>query len=435
MTYYFLHEKKRIPSLLAYGIIIVVTVGLALFLNNNQKGNIVSRAGKASTPTEVRLSNLTDTSATISFITTSENNALIKYGTGINTNMVKFDDRDTNKQTSRFIHYFTISNLQQNTVYSFHIVIEGKKFINEEYRFRTLNKKLPTYSHPPIFGKVLDDSLKPASGALIKLNFENNKNNFTALSKSTGEWIISLPIVIDNDNKSIKLTDSQTLYLSIIGNNRKKSKIKSKYSNSQPLKTVVLGKDYDYLDPENSVLGIKKTNQNNELITYPGSQGIVNSLYPVFRGVGKPNTFIELQTNPYVFSTIVMIDEKGNWQYMAKEAFKPGVYSLYAKEKSSNRQENITFYVIKSGEAVLGEATPSASTSPTPTKVVATPTVISEPTISSPTPTTAVVITNVPTPINPTISKKLIPTTGFNNSLLIILASGISLFGLLLVIY
>jgi hypothetical protein len=438
MTYYFLREKKKIPSLLAYGIIMVVTVALALFLNSNQKSTIVSRASKTSSPEQIRLSNLTESSVTVSFITSNTNNTLIKYGEGIGINMVKFDDRDINKQTARVIHYFTLSNLQPNTVYSFQIIVEGKKYSKDEYRFRTLNKGLATYSHPPIFGKILDDSLRPIGGALIKLQFDNNSNTYTALSKNSGEWIISLPIIIDDENKSIKVTDSQTLLLTVVSEKTKKSTVKTKYADSRPLRTIVLGNDYDYTNPENSVLGIKRSQQQPELITYPKSQGIISSQYPTFRGISKPNTFIELVTNPHIFSTVVTTDNKGNWQYTSKDSVKPGAYSVYAKEKSTNRQENITFYIIKSGEAVLGEATPSSKVDPTPTNTP-TPTTIPSPTIikqltNTPTPTITVT-TSIPTPISPTITKKLIPTTGFNNSMLIILASGISLFGLFLVIY
>ena len=97
---------KRIPTLLAM-LLIVVGVGITSFLVN--KGVIiVGRASPTTNPQNVRISNITDNSFTVSYNTDAQVIGSINYGKNLNLGQTALDDRDqqtgslANSQNSQY---------------------------------------------------------------------------------------------------------------------------------------------------------------------------------------------------------------------------------------------------------------------------------------------------------------------------------------------
>lgn len=422
MSYYFLYHKKGIPSWLAYFLILVLTVGLSLTFKNTSTP-IISRADKNLIPQSITISNLTNESASVHFITNKPARTYLSYSKDAEAPVVKFDQRDLEAQSYRKLHYFQLSQLKPNSNYNFHVFVEGKK-ISKNYTFKTLNLDFPKLGNAPIFGKVLLSDLNPAKNILVKVKISpSNDYSYTTLTKSTGEWISTLPIVLNEKKQEVQITPDQVIEMEFVNQDLKKSKVKVKYADCQPLRSVILGKNYDFTT--DSVLGVKKQN-NKDLIAFPTNNSIINSFFPMFRGYSQKNTLLSLVIEPDVANLLVTADQTGNWKYSLPQEMAPGKYKLTVKNQS--QKQTVNFTIGKSGESVLGDATLSATITVNPTETTANPTI--EPTTQlTPTPTRELPASVTPTP------EPQIPELGFSNNLLILLASGLSLLGLFLVLY
>lgn len=454
MSYYFLHQPKKIPAILAYSIIGILIVVFAFFLRGGERQTTLTRATKATEPLELTASNITTTSTTISFKTSEPVKAYIKYAdTG--ASIVKFDDRDTSitENSSRTLHYFSLQGLTSNTTYSFSLFIEGQEKTSQAYQFKTLPTTALTASNPPTFGKVLQENLQPSSQALITLVVESNGDKvvFTSLSKETGEWIITLPYVATPQGKNISLS-AETVLQFTFTDGQSSSKVRAFYRNTNPLQSVVLGKDYDLTLPVSSTTPIveqQQTQLKTLTILSPANNSVITGQHPVFRGLAQPNSIVEIAVSPQGEGVAILADKLGEWKYETKISLLPGKYLFIARSKTENRLETITFYIAKSGEAVLGDATASATMTPAPAPTATTlPTAIPtspDGTTPAPTPTTTTTITaaptttiiSTPTPavliVQPTTTS--IPVAGFSPTLLTVAASTISLIGLFLIMY
>jgi hypothetical protein len=273
--------------------------------------------------------------------------------------------------------------------------------------------------------------MQPTEGALITAKIpDNSPYSYSGLSKSAGEWIITLPLILDSQEEEINLGKDQVIKLDIINENLEKSQVIVKYGDCQPLRTVVLGQNYDFTKSD-LVLGVKKR-VSSKLVTNPTEGAVISSFYPTFRGQGPKNTFLKLIIEPNIANLLISIDKNGNWQYTPQKSLAPGKYRLLAK--SGSLKEEVNFQIGKSGQAVLGDATASATITLAPTETEPD----EDPTPTAVSPTSTPQVSTAPTDIpliSPTITQEIIPQLGLNNNLVILLASGLSLLGLFLVLY
>ena len=286
---------------------------------------------------------------------------------------------------------------------------------NKILHFRTSSIDQPQTAQAPIFGKVLNQKLEGAPEVLVTAKLLNTDYSFAALSRSTGEWIVSFPIIVNSRQQEYELLKSDLIKLTLLSPQLQQSKVKVRYKDSQPVKTTVLGKDYD-LTKSGQTLGVKNQFNKDTLISSPRNNAIISSQYPVFRGTASPKALVQLSLKPSLFSTSVTTNSEGEWSYTVSKPLPSGKYQLVVIDRDSQSQSILVFQVAKSGETVLGEATPSATLIPSPTSI---PSPTQEPT----------------TIAQPTTAPTEILQSGINNNLLILFASGLSLFGLFLLLY
>lgn len=416
------------PSWLAYILILIMTVGISLGLKGRST-QIMSRANKNLIPKQITVSNITNEAATLHFITKDRAKTYISLSTLNNPPLIKFDWRDQTQQTPKQLHYFQLNQLKPNTQYQIEIYVEGKRY-DQLVQFKTLHYQYPTLNNAPIFGKVVKSDLTASDNTLVEAKLTpKSKYSYSTLTKPTGEWIITLPFVLDENQQELKLDPEQKIIIQFTSEQLKKSTVLTKYNLSQPLRSVVLGQNYDFTKAD-LVLGVQKR-QTNRLITAPANHSAISSAYPAFRGQAAKNSLVKVVIEPNIANLLISTNDSGFWQYVPLQPLPIGQYRLIAKQGDS--EETIEFQITKSGEAILGEATPSANLTITPSQTPTQPppqltlTPLPSPTIQVIVPTTSL--------ITPTITQEQIPQLGYHNNLLILLASGLSLLGLFLVLY
>lgn len=303
----------------------------------------------------------------------------------------------------RRYHYFSFVDLVMGRTYKYRLVTD-KRLI--EYNGKTLfeiklngDASLQIGQKRPIYGKVVVPNGAGLSEATLVFRQSGGMNNkiFTTVTKSTGEWLYSLPSSFLNED---------IINVEVVHENHPHSQIKALVSKSSPMpQSVVIGSDYVFSETEN-VLGTtaKREDASNGpenfivSILYPANNAIIPDTRPLFKGYGIPGTSVSLEVNsrpPYLEKGIV--DERGVWHVDPKNPFLAGSYTLVVKIQDSTkvvRTLSRNFVIAKSGEQVLGltdVSTPSGTLAPTKITVTQAPlvTIITQSPIFEATPTPA----------------------------------------------
>lgn len=172
---------------------------------------LVSRSALAGTPEEIRVTNVHGASFTVSWTSQRNEGGQVKYGTdpALYSNWQTAND-DRGVDVVDDIHYVTVSDLSQNTVYYFE-VISGGATDNNGGRFYTINSG--PYAVPPPgdctpAGKISKDLTltQLAYNSVVYITIlgrrgieDSATESILYTSKSNGYWFIDL---INFRNKS-----------------------------------------------------------------------------------------------------------------------------------------------------------------------------------------------------------------------------------------
>ena len=137
--------SKRIPTLLGI-LLIIIGVGITSYLVKT--GVILtSKAGPSEIAQNIRISNVTDRSFTISFTTEALVIGSINFGKDKNLGQTALDDRDGQGVLKEHkIHYITVKNLDSSSDYYFSITSGSKEFLQKAEPF--IVKTAPASSGP-----------------------------------------------------------------------------------------------------------------------------------------------------------------------------------------------------------------------------------------------------------------------------------------------
>jgi hypothetical protein len=343
----------------------------------------------------VEITNLTPVQVTIFWQTDAKESGWVIFGeTEAKMDSIVYDERDLPTKQDRFInHFVTLRNLKENTRYFFQIISDNKLVKNTDgnasFVFVTPKVQSATANLTPIYGKVTKPNGEPEDNAvaLVKVG---NAHLLSALTKTTGEWLIPLNNTYDKDSLVIKVPKAdEEVNVEIINEDKQISIIRAQISRITPLpQTVVIGNNYTFMN-ENNVLSAydKNISVNRELdIIYPKENAIIPGRSPLIKGVSAPRSEVLVVVEAVkTISSRVTTDKDGIWQLLLPESLVAGEYRITATTTVNGRKvtKERKFTIAKSGEQVLGEATPEAiPTELEPTPIKSGPTVI--PTATAP---------------------------------------------------
>jgi hypothetical protein len=288
-----------------------------------------------------------------------------------------FDNRDlANNKNPYFNHYITFKNLQPNKRYFFKIVTpQGVIKQNNNLPFSFVTKiqlPLPT-SLSPAMGIIQDENGRSLINGIVLLKIEGVEP-LSDTTKDKGEWLIAFYYLTKiNTSELIQPKRDSLATIEIISEEGKMSTVKTILNKTSPLpQTIVIGKNYDFTKKEENVLSVTTSNQaifKKIDIISPEENKAIPGKRPIFRGTALPNKKIKIvieSTNHQVFE--IYSDKDGLWGLTPFYDLDPGEHRMTIITEDENGNEvkiTRTFNVLKSGESVLGEATPSATLTPT----------------------------------------------------------------------
>jgi hypothetical protein len=451
--------NKRIPTLLG---IFILTFGLGLttFLTNKETFFQI-RASANQQPQNVRITNVSDTSFTVSYTTVDKSSGSVNYGKDQALGSTALDSRD--KQTgglkSYQIHNFEITNLSPQTKYFFTIISGQNTYLNNNQAFQiTTGPKVNISSEntKKIKGSVVLPSGGVPSEAIVYIT-SGISEVYSSLVKQDGTYEIPLNQIRTNTLESYYAFNDKSVIKMLAYGDTLTSNVSFLVNQAALVPTVTLSKDYDFVtsDAASSTSNIAldtfpsfestssaNSNKKPQILTPTKNEGFTDD-QPLFKGTGLPKEDVQIIIHSdEKIQTQVTTDKNGNWTYRPSETLSPGDHTItIITRDASGILKTITqsFVVYAAGTQIAnaaGSPTPTTTPIPTPTTTPRLTTTL------TPTPTITPSVINsfvstptstlTPTPIS-TSAAGVLPPTGNPSIITIgILGIAITLFGTLL---
>jgi hypothetical protein len=177
---------RKIPTisgvlLIATGIVAGIVVTSYLKSVNTGHHNDIA-------PRDIRISNISDSSFNVSWVTNSKTSGAIKLGDSTTSVNEKVDNSISNPS---YTHSVKIEKLSPKTTYYFTILSNTKLFDNDEipWQVRTASKSSPPGSSKVISGSVYDQFNWPSRNALVYVTVAGSSFLSTVTSEN-GSWVI-----------------------------------------------------------------------------------------------------------------------------------------------------------------------------------------------------------------------------------------------------
>jgi hypothetical protein len=392
-------KQKKLPTILG---IIILIIGLAagVFLVT-QGQEIFLRASPEVAPNQIKVTNITDNSFTLSWITQKETSGFIKYGVSPSLEKTLADDRDQiSGETGSFTtHYVTLVNLKPNTTYYYKIGSGGKIFPTKGQPYESKSAPVAQGLLPPsdvASGIISKPDGTPAEGAIVYLSMANTAS-LSVMVKSSGSWLIPLNTALTADLNSFTEYDKEAQVVDIFveAGSLGHSTAVATTKNDNPVPPITLGETYDfrqYTEPPATTPPVEITltpsptatpaggfnpgelepvptaTSTGELSIINPEQGEdLNALKPEFTGTGPPGKLVEIVVESPSYTGTIKVNEDGSWDWSPPADLEPGTHTI--KITYGGQTVSKTFTVLAAGESNLPAytATPSATISPSPT--------------------------------------------------------------------
>ncbi|MDD2482806.1 MAG: Ig-like domain-containing protein [Candidatus Shapirobacteria bacterium] len=416
-------KEKKIPTILGLFILIGAIFAGAVFTNKNT--NFISKASGDCQPINPQVTNITNNSASISFVTESFclSSLLINNQTISNSAVL------SNDQKSK-IHYFDVNNLDNSIKYDYSFINDGKTYKSSTYQFETASN--PNGSIPSsnlAWGRVFTPELKAASKVMVFINIPN-ASPLSALVTTSGNWNISLANSF-NESKTNRFTptDNTSEEIIVIDQEKQTTQINANTSQNDPTPDIILGQNqfsslpvtFDAATNTGSLSSVTPVPNSKELdILNPKDSESISTQKPDFFGTGPSKATIKIEIHsPTVYTGEVTVNDDGSWNWSPPADLSPGEHTITVTVKDNGIDKIISkkFTILAADNSLSYSASPSASSTVTPIVTIA-PTVATTPVVTAIptaiiTPAKTATITSVPTvrTSKPSTSSG-IPTTG-----------------------
>lgn len=426
---------KKLPTILGILILISGLVAGIFLVNSRQVFKLGASADFA--PKNVRVSNITNSSLTITWTTDKISKGFIKWGKSESALSKTTLEENAEKE---FIHSVNLPAIEPNTDVFFKINSEGEDFDNSgiPWQSKTLLEKTNQTSSLTGSGIILSPDGSSPAKAIVYLSV--NGIALSNLTSQEGTWIIPISLFIES------IPETTVIEISVIDGQGGTAQAAIYPTTIKNTPTIVIGKTYDFRNyvptvdsnlPE-SKLTIPETIEissrfevdnssltlsSNNVVTLDSiDEGeIITTTDPQFFGTAPAKTGIEISVESELQTDSLTSSSTGKWSWSPPTNLDPGQHTVTIKWRDSNGilRTLTRNFVVQAGEAPAFEATPSATPNITATPTsrgIATP-------ITSPTGTSR--STSIPTTIpstTPTIKasgtpKATISATPTNPSL------------------
>lgn len=442
-------KTNKIPTILGVIILIAGTFLGVFYLNTAQIFRI--GASPQTTPKDVRVSNISDNSATVSWITDGETTDFLNWG--MSQNSISKIEQEDNTNSKYYTHSVTLSGLTAGTTYYFKINSDGTTYDNNNvpWQFTTgdmLNLNTGSY---PISGTVISASGTPQKRGLVYLNIGGYL--LSTLTSDTGSFVFQIGSARTPDLKTYVSIDSAKtiLEISVQAGQNGVSSVQVFPQSANPIPPITLGQVYDLRNlppnqntqnpnvnlqlPQNAtseskfdVSTVSGTTKTTSVILENVSQGdVISTTQPQFLGKGPGGEKITISVHSQTpVSQTITIPSNGSWSWTPPGNLDPGSHTITISwiDATGITRSLTRNFVVQASELPAFTASSSGTTATsTPTPTAASATALPAST-STPKPTPTLAPTPIPTP---TATVQPVPVTGDLTPTLILSIMGIAI--------
>lgn len=359
----------KFPTLIGIVLFLLLVTGFAFIFERIIR--FPSRASTGTTPTSVEITNVTDTTFSISWLTGGEVTGTVRVTDEKKRSWVAYDERDLSGKLGAYpTHHVTVRNATPNTRYTVKISTGGKP-----YEVRTGPTLSGSTNLEPSYGRVSTETGSPAVGNIVYLTLPQSQK-LSALISASGSWIIPLNLIRSDDLTSFVSGNDRLTETILVRASDKETSAITDTLNDNPVPDMTLGKTYDFRKVQAQasktpdVLGATTIS-----LVKPQEGAALTTNVPLIQGTGIPGNLVSITlgiTSPVGGTATVGND--GIWRFTPLVTLSPGKQMVTITTNDEDNKPvaiSHSFEILKSGTQVLGTATPSATLTPTPTSTLA----------------------------------------------------------------
>lgn len=369
-------KQSKIPTLLGL-FLLLLGVGASVYVVQLQNQPTTNAAADRA-PQQVRITNVSDKSFTVSYVTERATVGFIAWGK--TTSLGQATDADSQS----VIHHLTVSNLSPQTNYYFKIGSDKTIYTNQgkPYSVKTASSLSTVPNNDVVFGTVLTTACTPAD-AIIYITAAGIEPVST-ITNNEGKWSMPLSTARNTNLSSYASYDKATeLDITISGGIGKSATAKILAGNAKPVPAIKIGEFKDYTNltaqndgsPPNAQLNIP--NQNTDQSTFnlssfnqssdkivtlskPQNQETITTTQPEFSGTGTAKLVFTITIQSNVITDTITVLNNGTWKWIPSTPLELGNHTVTLSWKDSSGQTQS----IKRSFRVVQTSAPLVSPSP-----------------------------------------------------------------------
>lgn len=396
-------KRHKIPTIIGL-ILLVLGVAAGVFLVQRAQPFSL-RASPEQTPQQIRITNITDKSFSVSWITDQATLGFLSYGKSASLGGTANDEISSNNPS--LIHHVTVSGLSPNTSYFFKVGADKNLFDNDgqPYKATTAPQITIALKTDIIFGTVDTATGSPAANVLVYVTL-SGISPLSAVTDNSGKWSIPLSTARSTNLSSrASYTPEDKLQIFVQGGAGSFASATIAVGAAHPVPPIILGQTHDFSDikpvgtsdlpssnvtvPEEAPQASPSSGFNLEgtgsressikvSLSNPDDGERVSATKPQFAGTGTPGTKFTITVESEVITEQATVGSNGSWSWTPPENLEPGEHTVTISWKDEAGQTRIlkrSFTVLAAGESDLPSftaspsgqvASPSPSPSPSP---------------------------------------------------------------------
>ena len=416
-------KNLKLPTILGIIVLVFGVVAGVFLINSRQVFKI--GANVAAVPKNVRVSNITNDSITVTWTTDIASKGFVKWGKSeLSLGKVALED----ESEANIVHSTNIVGIETGSSIYFKINSGGKDYDNQgiAWQAETLSNKVNSNSNQIASGTILNPDGSTPARAVVYLTI--NGGVASALTSSEGNFVVPVSTYFET------IVDTSPIEITVQGGTNGTTQAVIYLKSIKFIPTMILGRSYDFRSAE-----INNSNQQPESsLTIPEAIGvssrfevtrsteeketvstlsiesvdegeIITTVDPEFFGSAPAGSAIEIKVESELQTATVATDSKGKWSWSPPNDLEVGEHKLTASFRDANgilRTITRTF-IVSASEGPAFESTPSATPVNTTVPTATATAMATSISTSSATPKTA---TGTPMPTPETGS--LTPTLG-----------------------
>jgi hypothetical protein len=360
-------KEKNIPTIIGL-ILLLLTLFFSTSLVSRQ-ANISSQASGSCQPINLQITNITNSSASISFTTLDNCLSTISFSSRTIKN-----NKDKGK-----IHYFEIDSLKESQVYTFFVISGGEKYSFDNYNFKTAQK--PSEQIPDsnlAWGRVYNPDQTPATEAIVYFSVVG-ASPLSALLNSDGDWHIALATSF-NESLTGYFSSSSNIEenIVVINYDQAQTQIVSSTDHNNPVPNIIIGQNNFSIPspvvelPQDSLLDKEYNFPNNVSLTIsnPNNNEALSTKRPEFFGTAQPGSELKIEVHSSeIIDSSASTDNEGRWDWSPPQDLTPGEHTITITDEDNNTTSKK--FIVLAAESntsfiASSSATPTQKLTPTP---------------------------------------------------------------------